>query len=387
MSSLSRTKSFSGVVQPDARTKYNAGGRRNMASSGTRKGAAKARRKTGMAKTRKAKVSSMTQKQVYDLASKAALDLQETKYFNVEADKKWGPYVPVGTNRTKKLSVMGFSNTIDTDDTGAAVNYGGVQVHPLYMLNPFKSNNTDPHLAAQAISGSHVLPYRPQMQFIVERNAVNIAGQMFAKPAPDGGPAGSPNSETYRCLPICCRIVRVTPKLRAGTSTFADAELDLFLDQYGQEVGVQSAGTNTSDPKLLSRIDIEYAAVNTRKWTVLNDTKFDLQSPPVISKYTASNPPSGGWGSWLLDNPTTSDASTCKNIVYETQLAQKKGGAVFFEKPDANTTINASAMQRREYVFMHFWFVSSDHLEHVDCQPDDLDMNVRTRTLSMFKDV
>jgi len=151
---------------------------------------------------------------------------------------------------------------------------------------------------------------------------------------------------------------------------------------------VQSLGLNAADPNLLSRIDIEYAAVNTRKWTVLNDSKMDLQSPPVISKYVANNPngSDSGWHSWIMDNPTTSDAQSCKNIVYDPQLAQKKGGAVFYEHPDLPATNNADAMQRREYVFMHFWFVSSDHLDHVDAQPDDLDMNVRARTLSMFKD-
>lgn len=381
MSSLARSKSFSGVIQPNARTKYNAGGRRNMAGSSARKGAAKARRKTGMAKTRATKTARLTQKQVYDLASRAALDLAETKYFDTQPDAKYAPNIPVGANRTKKVSVLGFSTTIHTDDAGASVNYGGVQVNPLHMLKPFKSNNSDTHLAAQAISGSHVLPFRPQMQFIVERNAVAVNGSATLD---SGSPfTGTVNAETYRCLPIRCRIIRCTPKLVAGTSTFADAELDLFLDQYGQEVGVQTA--DATGAKLLSRIDLEYAAVNTRKWTVLTDTKFDLQSPPVISKFSpaAANPS----GFLFMDMPTTSDAQTCKNFVYETQLAQKKGGAVFYEAPDAAGTINASAMQRREYVFMHFWFVSSDHLDHVDAQPDDLDMNVRARTLSMFKDV
>jgi len=349
-------------------------------SKSTRKGAEKARRKTGMAKGRKAKVSVLTQRQVYDLASRAAMDLQETKYFDTQADAKYGPNAPVGTNRTKKVSVMGFSATVHTDDAGASVNYGGVQVNPLHMLKPFKSNNGDTHLAAQAISGSHVIPFRPQMQFIVERNAVAVNGSAHLD---SGSPfVGTVNAQTYRCLPIRCRIIRCTPKLRAGTSTFADAELDLFLDQYGQEVGVQTA--DATGAKLLSRIDLEYAAVNTRKWTVLNDTKMDLQSPPVISKFSpASANPSGFLFS---DMPTTSDVTSCKNIVYETQLAQKKGGAVFYEAPDAVSTINADAMQRREYVFMHFWFVSSDHLDHVNAMPDDLDINVRARTLSMFKD-
>ena len=191
---------------------------------------------------------------------------------------------------------------------------------------------------------------------------------------------GSVNAETYRLLPIRARIIRVTPKMAMGTSVSVNAEHDLFLNQYGEEQGV---GDQAGDK--LSRIDLEYAAINTRKWTVLNDTKFTLKSPPVVSKYQMATPNSGG-GMNLIDQPTASDAEACKYFLYDVQLSQKKNGPVYFEDPDNAAVVNASAMQRREYVFMHFWFSSSDHLDHVDAQPDDLDMNIRARAVSMFKD-
>nr|AGA18350.1 hypothetical protein [uncultured marine virus] len=261
------------------------------------------------------------------------------------------------------------------------VEYGGHDVQPMHMLRPFKDTNASGELASNSINGQHVLPWKPQLQFIIERNHADInGGSSFDGNSPY---TGTPNSQTYRLLPIRCRIIRVTPKMAMGTSTKITPELDLFLNQYGVEQGV---GQQSGD--LLSRIDLEYAAVNTRKWTVLNDNKFTLKSPPVVSKYTLATPNTGG-GMNLMDQPTASDAEACKYLLYDVQLSQKKNGAVYFNDPNGATGVsatNASAMQRREYVFMHFWFSSSDHLDHVNAQPDDLDMNIRARAVSTFKD-
>lgn len=347
----------------------------------SRQTASKSRQKAARKTRTKATITQFTKRKIYDIATKAADARAETKYFATEEDKKYPPIVPNGT-ATKKCSVLAFSTTNEyLDDLATKVTYGGHDVKPMHMLRPFKDSNASGYLAQQAINGNYVLPWKPQLQFVIERNSVDISGgSSFDGNSPY---TGSVNSQTYRLLPIRCRIIRATPKMHMGTTTKLEPEKDLFLNQYGEKQGV---GQQSGD--LLSRIDLEYAAINTRKWTVLNDTKFTLKSPPVVSKYTLATPNTGG-GMNLMDMPTASDAEACKYLLYDVQLAQKKNGPVYFEDPNNATGVeatNAQAMQRREYVFMHFWFSSSDHLDHVDAQPDDLDMNIRARAVSMFKD-
>jgi hypothetical protein len=106
--------------------------------------------------------------------------------------------------------------------------------------------------------------------------------------------------------------------------------------------------------------DNEYARVNTRKYTVLGDTKFTL-GQPMTATWAANfiqedeSPDKAHWRQSL----TIPDQPVLKRVTTNHQLTTKKGGEVYFDT-GSEGSVPASAGYRREYVFMHFWYESGD---------------------------
>ena len=141
------------------------------------------------------------------------------------------------------------------------------------------------------------------------------------------------------------------PKLSPGVTTANDPTSDLFLDQLGLAYSPASTQWSVTDN--------EFARVNTRKYTVLGDTKFTLGQPMTAGwacnwrDFTSNNT---GWRQDL----TIPDKPVLKRLTTNHQLATKKGGEVYFDTGSAGTASNATSGMRREYVFMHFWYESGD---------------------------
>jgi hypothetical protein len=110
--------------------------------------------------------------------------------------------------------------------------------------------------------------------------------------------------------------------------------------------------------------DNEYARVNTRNYTVLGDTKFTLGQP--ISAVWASNylrddadPDETAWRQDL----TLPSKNPLKRLSTRHQLTAKKGGDCHYVAGSDGTVAEAAlptSGQRREYVFMHFWYECGD---------------------------
>jgi len=232
--------------------------------------------------------------------------------------------------------------------------YCGHNISDLQMLNPFLNSELNAQLRPNVMEGKRAVPTTSMVNWTVNRNYVRNGLTQATTEASQGPPAAGVNDDQlYQNLPIRCRIVRVTPKLAPGVSTVNDPSSDLFLDQLGLAYSPASTAWSVSDN--------EFARVNTRKYTVLGDTKFTLGQPMTATwaaNYIQENaaPDNAYWRQAL----TIPEKPVLKRLTTNHQLASKKGGEVFFDTGAAGTATNATSGMRREYVFMHFWYESGD---------------------------
>jgi hypothetical protein len=199
---------------------------------------------------------------------------KEEKYFKALGadDKQFFPQVT--TTGAKTTSVIGWGTTGVNDGAGAVMQYCGHNILNLQMLNPFLDSELNAQLKPNVMEGKRAVPTKSMVNWTVNRNYVRnglttIIGSGAGTTAP---PLIAVNDDQlYQNLPVRCRVVRVTPKLSPGINTQIDPTSDLFLDQLGLAYSPSSTQWSVSDN--------EYARVNTRKYTVLGDTKFTLGQP------------------------------------------------------------------------------------------------------------
>jgi hypothetical protein len=275
---------------------------------------------------------------------------KEEKYFRAnDEDKQFYPQVT--TTGHKTTSVLAWGTTGVNDGAGAVMAYCGHNILNLQMLKPFLSSEPNLQLLPNVMEGKRAVPTKSTVNWTINRNYVrngmdNIS-TTWSPPLP-----GVNDDQLYQNLPIRCRIIRVTPKLSPGVNTQIDPSTDLFLDQLGLAYSpADDAWTVT---------DNEFARVNTRKYTVLGDTKFTL-GQPMTATWAANflqedvAPDKAHWRQSL----TIPDKPVLKRLTTNHQLTTKKGGSVYYDT-GSEGSVPPSSGYRREYVFMHFWYESGD---------------------------
>lgn len=341
------------------------------------------RAKSSMARRGSKRAASATARRAQPslVATKAAVQSlilanKEDKYMKVTQDIVEGPLAPSVGGKT--VSVLSFATTA-TLQTGQVnpVTYCGRPIMNLNMLRPFNSNDADA-FHNNIIDGAEVNPTYAATMFSLERMAINLVRNSTDQTI---------DAEAFRTCPIRCRIVRVTPKLQAGVTTSIDPTNDLFLNQYGEAYGASNVSYSQSDA--------ERSLVNTRVYQVLGDDKFTMAAAPFVqNNYTVT---AGGTAVWSADVSRPPGATMARRF-YKHQLAAKRDGHVRYNIADSVNTVNADTGHRREYIFMHFWYVGVDGLTVVNppggaAGPDGTtpqvfqDIKVHCRAVSKFKDV
>lgn len=372
-STLRRTKTM------PAQTPSAAGRSRRAVTARASSKAARAKTKSAAAAKRAVKTRT---REAYAAATHAVMDLKEEKYFEVAGDLQSHPDPPA--EGAKRCSVKAFVTTsnLDPADGTTVENYCGNPIVNLQMVNPFKSTNASPALAAYALDGKYCYPTQNAVAWQINRIYARLGEDMV-----NANGSYPPNNTLNDPLlvdqcPVRCRIIRVTPKLAPGITTAIDPSTDLFINQVGEPY-------SPNDPTF-SYTDCEFAAVNNRRYTVLSDLKFTLVTPFTGSwNHLRSSDTQG----WFIQQPMVkaSGAST-KKLVTKHQLTQKKGGSLYYEQPNTNSTTNATTGQRREYIFMHFWYETNDgggdkpSLGGNGIVPNDNQIKIHWRTESRFKD-
>lgn len=315
--------------------------------------ASKSARAASVAAKRKAANQKRATVKAYNAATKAVMDMREEKYFKTAGDQQFYPEDP--TSGPKRCSVLAFATTSNVDPLAEPdpILYCGQQVRNLEMLRPYLATDANQQLRPYALEGKWCYPTENSVCWQINSIYTRMGLSSITAGTPGGSlppPADSVNDlSLIDNLPIRCRIVRVAPKLAPGIATNVTPSEDLFIDQQGLPYSPASPAWSYSD--------CEFAAVNNRRYTVLQDTKFTLGTPFTAGwALNAEDPPNQTY--WRQDisfgtRPTT------KKLVTKHQLTDKKGGAVYYDQPAADPQVPSTGY-RREYIFMHFWFDNAD---------------------------
>ena len=189
------------------------------------------------------------------------------KYFNsssTDGNAAISPQITtVGNN--KEVSVVAFSSTTEFDNQGAAVKFGPQDYVPLHLARPFKENNADESLNAQALNGQYILPKRATTTFSIER-------VRYAVPSDT---STSPDVNSARTLPIYYRIIKVGVKAQQGNAIVIDPNLDIMVDSFGQPYGPNSDNFN--------RLNMRMSPINTKKYTKIMDITGYIAQNNIIT--------------------------------------------------------------------------------------------------------
>ena len=337
-------------------------------SGGTAKRAKNAVARSKSARTKNATTARTAATTITSAAAlrTAVLSMKEDKYLNSKPDSEIQPLAP--TTGLQQVSVCSFATTSNVvrGNSTVAMAYGGRSMSNLHMLRPFKSTDAA-SVQGNLIDGNSIVSSFARVQFTIQRAGFR---QRSATTTPEL------EGLFYKSLPIRVRVIRVTPKLAYGVQTDIEPSTDLFIDQYGRGYGVSSTNNN------FTMSDAEYAIVNNRLYTVLDDKKFTLDSPPYIA----------GPGQFPAIT-IAPDSRHSRRLQMDPQLGARKQAEIYYQTPNEATTFVADSGHRREYIFMHFWWLNDDGTPiasppgGADSSVTNQDVKVHVRAISKFKDV
>ncbi len=345
---MPRPRKFSGPLRPG--------------TSSTRQRVAKKPR-GGLNKTEKKQT-----KQIVETAIKKEHVL---KYFNsssTDGDAAISPQVTtVGNN--KEVSVVAFSSTTEFDNTGAAVKFGPQDYVPLHLARPFKENNADESLNAQALNGQYIIPKRATTTFSIERAHYDV-------PVDENL---SPDINAARSLPIYYRIIKVGIKAQQGNAIVIDPNLDIMIDSFGQPYGPDSDNFN--------RLNMRVSPINTKKYTKIMDVTGTINQNSI---FTPIDTDVGG----ILKGTTqfySKPGPSLKHMTVPFMLSARKGGKLFYDQPQQAGTGPSTFTSggKRELLLCFFTYENGHGLLGAEGQPKApvaADIQIKFKSTSAFVD-
>tara|TARA_Y100000592_G_C5464842_1_gene316101 strand:+ start:246 stop:1307 length:1062 start_codon:yes stop_codon:yes gene_type:complete len=322
-----------------------------------KKSAPKKAKKTATKMTAK-KVKQIVEK---ELKSETELKFMDSKNFTsikprpirmIQNDN--GVWVP-----ESRVSVIAFSNTVNNVGNGVVQTYGTTgddnndqNMYELEMTRPFQPNSAVGKKAYH-IEGKEVKPVSAVIKWRLVRDISALLKGEYLNHQSSGGSEQEliPPLELTTSLPVICRMIRVYPKLNQTSNTCFPA-VDLFLDTFGNAVGVEAS--NFDDNELLMY------KINKRRYTVVEDKFFRIQNGLTV-QWNRAVWSDGTNNSRAMVQPliTNTNGNCEKNITTRHQLTSKKGGTIHYEFP-TNNPITAQSGQRREYILYHFTYAGSE---------------------------
>jgi len=304
-------------------------------------------------------------KQIVDSAIKKEHVL---KYFNsnsTDGSPAISPEITtVGNNR--EVSVVAFSSTTEFDNTGAAVKFGPQDYVPLNLAKPFKENNADESLNAQALNGQYIIPKRATTTFSIERVAYDVG-------IDDNN---TPPLSAAHSLPIYYRIIKVGIKAQQGNAIVINPNLDIMIDSFGQPYGPDSDNFN--------RLNMRMSPINTKKYTKIMDVTGTLNQNNIMTP--------------TVINPTAKSTqfmekmgSSVKHMTVPFMLSARKGGKLFYDQPQQAGTGPSTFTSggKRELLLCFFTYENGHNLLGAEGQlraPVASDIQIKFKSTSAFVD-
>jgi hypothetical protein len=317
------------------------------------------KKKTGLNKTEKKQTKAIVKREI----SKN----QHVKYFNsLSVEGGEDPQNPLPTNvvgSLRQVSVIGYSSTTNKNSDNDTLLYGRQNIRELFLARPFKKADPDTDESPNALNGQYCLPKSAKMQMSIERVGFNV----------DTEATNDPVQEATEALPISFRVVKISIKAQKGNQIQTDPNVDLFLDQFGNEIGIDSPNFN--------RLVCKYSPINTKKYKKLMDTQFTIYQNNIMVPHDNSQ----GRTTQFLSN--TANGMKYLNINFK--LSQRKNGKLYYENPQAAIDVDTfTSGGQRELLLIHSWFDNGHLLTGGDrpSAPDQRDLQIKVRTCSTFID-
>ena len=307
-------------------------------------------------------------KQVKKIVDNAIKKEHVLKYFDsnsTDGSPAIAPAITVVGNN-KEVSVVAFSSTTEFDNAGGAVKFGPQDYVPLNLAKPFKENNADESLNAQALNGQYCLPKRATTSFSIERVAYEVGYD--AETGIDKKMAHS--------LPIYYRIIKVGIKALQGNAIVINPNLDIMVDSFGQPYGPDSDNFN--------RLNMRMSPINTKKYTKIMDITGTINQNNIISQSREAN-------NQLTDLVTQKNGASLKHLTIPFMLSQRKGGKLFYDQPQQAGTGPSTFTSggKRELLLCFFTFENGHNLLGGTDQlnaPIGSDIQIKFKSTSAFVD-
>ncbi len=301
--------------------------------------------RTYVAKKPRGGLNKTEKKQTKKIAEAVVKKEHTLKSFDIAiSDTALAPRVSVNPLALKQVSVIGYSSTVNTTPDGTTIKYGPQNLEPLFMARPFQwveknDASYNANLTPQSMNGQYILPKVARTNFSIER--VRYIND-------DGGqtPVGQIDALAGFTLPICCRMIKFTFKNTAGTTVIQNPNVDLFLDQHSNPIGIDSSAT--ADTNGFDRMDARYAKVNKKLYSVESDTQFTLQQNNIFTHNQGSG------GNTETEIVTAKAGSSFRHITCPFQLSARKNGKLFYEGGKQTLVDNPTSGIKRTIVAYHF---------------------------------
>jgi hypothetical protein len=310
-------------------------------------------------------------KQVKAIAEAVVKKEHVLKYFDSNSTDGSPAIVPaittVGNNN--EVSVVAFSSTTEFDNTGAAVKFGPQDYVPLNLAKPFKENNADESLNAQALNGQYILPKRATTTFSIERVPYGVGVLVEGAPLLD--------TKIAHSLPIYYRIIKVGIKAQQGNAIVINPNLDIMVDSFGQPYGPDSDNFN--------RLNMRMSPINTKKYTKIMDITGTLAQNNII---TVNDVNVGVNHSNIINQK---NGASLKHLTVPFMLSQRKNGKLFYDQPQQAGTGPSTFTSggKRELLLCFFTFENGHTLLGGTDQlkaPIGSDIQIKFKSTSAFVD-
>jgi hypothetical protein len=316
-------------------------------------------------------LSKVEKKQTKAIVASAIKKEHTLKYFDSNSTGGSAAISPqittVGNN--KEVSVVAFSSTTEFDNTGAAVKFGPQDYVPLNLAKPFKENNGDESLVAQALNGQYIIPKTARTTFSIERVAYAVGIDSDV----------SPDVSAARSLPIYYRIIKVGITATQGNQIVINPNLDIMLDSNGQPYGPNSNDFN--------RLNMRMSPINTKKYTKIMDMTGVIQQNNILTSSDLVHPSPARATTMFMNK----QGPSLKHMTIPFMLSARKGGKLFYDQPQqAGTGPNSfTSGGKRELVLCFFTYENGHDLLGNAGQPKApvaADIQIKFKSTSAFVD-
>lgn len=300
-------------------------------------------------------------KMIKNIVKKTVTNLAETKYFQTTRLSALTRLAPISSRSlATPINVLAFAvgtgvspaaGTDDIIDYGFEPGVGNPDIYALNMVRTFGRNTSDVSLRKNQVEGAYVSPSMCRSEWLIEFPRVDTSSSV---------------NDLLGANPMYMRVIRVKPRNRKYADVAVNPKGDLFVDQYGEDIGVNIGSFN--------QLELQMYKINSRKYEVIQDIHKILVPTSTTSTFAIAN------GNTQVTN-LYAYGNQCR-LVFNHKQPKK----LYYTDVDSTGVVSDQAQpdagQSTEMIFFHFTTLGTEG--NVNASNN---MEVSCKTVSTFKDI